>query len=86
MDNPFISIIVATYNRAWCIERAINSVLCQTYKNFELIVVDDGSRDKTYEKAKNAGADVLKHIVNLGKGAATNTIQIAEYLIDNKLV
>ena len=47
MNNPFISVILSTYNRAWCIERAINSVLCQSYKNFELIIVNDGSTDDT---------------------------------------
>ena len=65
MDNPFISIIVATYNRAWCIERAINSVLCQTYHNFELIIVDDGSTDNTKMmlKEKNyLNNDLIKYI------------------------
>ncbi|MEN6339994.1 MAG: glycosyltransferase [Clostridiaceae bacterium] len=41
------SLILPTYNRGYCIERAIRSVLCQTYGNFELIIVDDGSTDGT---------------------------------------
>ena len=39
----------------------------------DVIVVDDGSLDKSFEAAERAGADCLKHIVNLGKGAATKT-------------
>ena len=45
----YFSIIMPTYNRAFCIEKAINSLLNQTYKNFELIIIDDGSTDNTKE-------------------------------------
>jgi glycosyltransferase involved in cell wall biosynthesis len=48
----------------------------------KVIVVDDGSTDATYEKAKKAGAVVLKHIVNLGKGAAIKTG--CEYAVSEK--
>ena len=44
---PSFSIIMPTYNRAYCICNAIDSVLKQAYPKFELIIVDDGSTDKT---------------------------------------
>ena len=47
MQSPLISIILPTYNRAWCIEKAMKSVLAQTYANWELVIVDDGSTDDT---------------------------------------
>lgn len=45
--NPFFTIIVPSYNRAELILKTINSVLDQTFNDFELIVVDDGSTDDT---------------------------------------
>ena len=46
---PTVSIIVPTYNRKQLLKRAINSVFNQTCKNWELIIVDDGSNDSTVE-------------------------------------
>jgi len=53
-DNKQISfsIIMPTYNRKYCIKNAIDSLLRQTYNNFELIIIDDGSTDETDEYLK----------------------------------
>ncbi|OXA81459.1 glycosyltransferase family 2 protein [Flavobacterium frigidimaris] len=47
MNNPLVSIIIPTYNRANLITETLNSILMQSYENWECIVVDDGSTDNT---------------------------------------
>jgi glycosyltransferase involved in cell wall biosynthesis len=69
-----VSVIIPTYNRARTIERAVNSVLAQTWKEMEIIVVDDGSTDQTGELLKVYG-DKIRVInqQNGGASAARNT-------------
>ncbi len=48
-QQPLVSVVLCTYNRARLIRRAVNSVICQRYQNWQLIIVDDGSTDRTPE-------------------------------------
>ena len=69
-----ISIILPVYNGEQLIERCIESILKQTYKNFELIIVNDGSTDKTLEKIQKYKDERIR-IINQsqqGTGQARN--------------
>jgi len=73
---PIVSIIMPTYNREQLLRRAIQSVLTQTYQDFELIIVDDGSTDNTERLAKSFNSDKIRYIrhrENKGPAAARNT-------------
>jgi glycosyltransferase involved in cell wall biosynthesis len=50
-SSPEISIILCTYNRASYLNRCINSVISQSFQNWEFLIVDDGSDDNTFEIA-----------------------------------
>lgn len=75
--NALVSVIIPTYNRAYCIENAIQSVLTQTHGEVEVVVVDDGSSDGTRDLiAARYGADPrVKYFYreNGGVSAARNT-------------
>jgi glycosyltransferase involved in cell wall biosynthesis len=73
---PEVSIIIPTYNREDILPRAIDSVLDQTFSDFELIIVDDGSSDGTEGVIKSYSDDRLKYIrhrTNRGQNQARNT-------------
>ncbi len=79
-DCP-VSVIIPTYNRLSFLEKAIDSVLNQTYGNFEVIVVDDGSDDGSH-KLLSLRDDQLRYLYqeNKGPAAARNTgIRAARY-------
>jgi glycosyltransferase involved in cell wall biosynthesis len=61
MPDPRVSVIIPTYNRAAWVAEAVASVLAQTYRDFEVLAVDDGSTDATLE----ALAPFWRHIIML---------------------
>jgi glycosyltransferase involved in cell wall biosynthesis len=82
-QNPVVSVIIPTFNRGWVLKEAIDSVLSQEFKDFELIVVDDGSTDDTGRilasygqrltvlRQPNRGVSAAR---NLGIGAAAGRL------------
>lgn len=80
MNEYLISIIMPTYNGESFISESLATIKGQTYKNWELIVVEDGSSDRTEEIVKEFAKEVRKHRVeyirheyNQGVSAARNT-------------
>lgn len=71
--NPLISVIIPAYNAADTIAAAISSALAQTYRPLEILVVDDGSTDKTSQVADSFG-DQIRFLsqANAGPAAARN--------------
>jgi cellulose synthase/poly-beta-1,6-N-acetylglucosamine synthase-like glycosyltransferase len=76
--EPFVSVLVPAYNESESIVPAIESLLSLSYSNYEIVVVDDGSKDDTYQKASQMAGDyghcevrVLRK-ANGGKWSALN--------------
>jgi len=75
-DDPTVSVITPTYNHAEELPRAINSVLAQTFEDFEYIVVDDASTDDTESVVDSYDDErilYIRHEENMGGSAARNT-------------
>lgn len=71
---PLVSVVIPIFNRPKQLKKALESVLTQTYKNYEIIVVDDGSTPKlSLSFHKNKKIKVLHHDKNRGAAAARNT-------------
>ena len=70
MSNPTVSVILPVYNGVNYLRCAVESVLSQTFKDFELIVVDDGSKDETPEVARSYGSR-LRYVRKENGGVAT---------------
>ena len=71
MNNSKVYIVLPAYNEGKVIKEVIKSIKAEGYNN--IIVVDDGSTDNTYEESLSSGAITIKHTINRGKGAATQT-------------
>lgn len=73
MEKPTVSVVIPTYNRGGCVCRAVDSVLGQTYQDYEIVVVDDGSTDDTRDQLSRYG-DRIRYAwkSNGGAGSARN--------------
>lgn len=73
MSRPAVSVVIPAYNAAWCIRKAIDSVLTQDFRDFELIVVNDGSTDDTAAVLAAYGSAIrVIHKPNGGLSSARN--------------
>ncbi|CAG7613299.1 hypothetical protein PAESOLCIP111_01586 [Paenibacillus solanacearum] len=86
------SVIIPTYNRSWGLVNAINSVLSQTYGNFELVIVDDQSDDDTTEVIQRYNDPRIKYfrnetrlgmVGNWGKGLNLARGELFSFLMDD---
>ena len=76
ISDPKVSVIIPTFNRADLLPRAVNSVLYQTFTDYEIIIVDDCSSDNTQDvMATLSGPSIrqIRHDRNKGQSAAINT-------------
>ena len=72
-----VSIIIPIFNRSHFLEESVNSALNQTYRNIEVVLVDDGSTDRSYEICREQYAHleqvrILRHPENMGQAATVN--------------
>lgn len=79
-NKPLVSIGVAVYNGANYIIKTLESINTQTYSNIELVIVDDGSKDNSYELCGNWATSsgfpvsIFKNNINFGLPATRNVL------------
>ncbi len=98
--NPLVTVIIPSYNHEKYVTKAIKSVFSQTYKNIELIVIDDGSIDHSAKKIlelkkrypfkflarKNKGlASTLNEAINLAKGVYISVLASDDYYLPQRI-
>ena len=98
--NPLVSVIIPSYNHKQYVTKAIKSVFSQTYKNIELIVIDDGSKDDSVKKIlelkelysfkfiarKNRGlANTLNQAIKLAKGLYITVLASDDYYLPKRI-
>ncbi len=96
--NPIVSILIPCYNAERWIEQSISSALNQTYKNIEVIVVDDGSTDRSleiiksfsqqiyWETSENRGGNITRNrLLEISKGSWLQYLDADDYLLPDKV-
>lgn len=64
-DSPLVSVVIPAYNHENYIQETIKSIINQTYKNIELIIVDDGSKDSTWQKIQSMKDECRQRFTNI---------------------
>src|ERR1035438_10678665 len=74
LNNIPVTVLMTVYNCRQYILTSVNSILRQTYVNFELLIIDDGSEDNSEEIIKSLNSEKIKYIKlkHLGRSAALN--------------
>jgi glycosyltransferase involved in cell wall biosynthesis len=67
------SVVIPTYNRADLVQQALQSVLSQTFQDFEILIIDDGSQEPISLSSVDDRTRIIRHEKNLGAAAARNT-------------
>ncbi len=70
--SPFFSVVIPSYNRSELLVRAVLSVLNQTFKNFEIIIIDDGSDDDTQKKMASYINDQVRYFYQKNSGVSAS--------------
>lgn len=83
-QEPKVIIALPAYNESTVIESVVEEIRSAGYHH--IVIVDDGSRDKTYEVAQKTGVTTLRHRLNRGKGAATKTAIEAAKLLQADII
>ncbi len=71
--NPKVTVIMPVFNRAYMLRRVLDALLAQTYRNVEIIAVDDGSTDNTADVIRGYPSVIYLKRANAGAAAARNT-------------
>ena len=74
MNCPRVSILLPAYNAERYLREAIDSMLSQTYQNFELLIIDDGSKDRTAEIVRSYTDERIRFIQNECNIGLANTL------------
>ena len=77
LNNNFISILITNYNKSKFLNKSLNSLIKQNYKNYEIIFFDDGSTDKSIEIVKQYKN--IRLIKNLKKNLQLHLIKLMVY-------